>query len=111
MSNATLTAAANADAGAETDSLSLRAAALANFVRRLSVWDFPADAVLQISVVAGRSVTVESGGPVVRQASHADLFIGGDDAAFIEAALERLLASLMTRARRAAALSESETVQ
>lgn len=93
----------------EAGALSSRAAALTNFLRRLGDWDFPADASLQISVVAGRSVTLEPGGPVIRQTSHADLFISAEDSSFIEAALDRLLAVLMQRAQRAAQPATTET--
>lgn len=103
-------AAAEAPTAAAADSLSSRAAALQCFIRRLAEWDFPADASIQISVIAGRSCTIEAGGPVIRQNSHADLFVDAADARFIEAALRELQRKFIARARRAAliALKENE---
>ena len=92
---------------ADADALSSRAAALANFLRRVAEWDFPADASIQISVIAGRSCTIEAGGPVIRQDSHADLFISADDVRFVEAGLIALHRNLRASAQIAATMASS----
>ncbi len=93
---------------AEADSWSSRAAALQCFIRRLAEWDFPADASIQISVIAGRSCTIEAGGPVIRQNSHADLFVPAADTRFILAALCELQGAMTARARAAASMAAHE---